>query len=138
MEWLTMHVVRFWHERITSSCVLIIFGHSVPSNNFPKVYPCSDMGKDSSTLILSFLDLSDFPKYVVLTSEFSSNFVVFNTSDCIPSYMSKYFSFNTFGVGTKSNSINSPSCFKPRFFPHLFTALMSKLWQFFGCLSNCI
>ena len=28
------------------------------------VYPCSDMGKDSSALNLLFLDLSAFPKYV--------------------------------------------------------------------------
>ena len=35
------------------------------------------MGKDSSTLSLLFLDLSDFPKYVVLKSEFSSNLMVF-------------------------------------------------------------
>ena len=46
--------------------------HSVPSNSFPNMYPCSDMGKASSALCLSFLDLSDFPKYVVLRSEFSS------------------------------------------------------------------
>ena len=55
--------------------------HSVPSNSFPNVYPCSDMGKDSSALSLSFLDLSEFPRYVVLRSEFSSNLVVFNISD---------------------------------------------------------
>ena len=42
------------------------------------------MGKDSSALILSFLDLSYFPKYVVLRSEFSSDLVVFNISDGIP------------------------------------------------------
>ena len=40
--------------------------HSAPSNNFPMVYLCSDMGKDSSALILIFLDLSAFPRYVVL------------------------------------------------------------------------
>ena len=47
------------------------------------------MGKDFSALILSFLDLSDFPKYVVLRSKFLSNLVVFNISDCTPWYMSK-------------------------------------------------
>ena len=54
--------------------------HSVLSNNFPDVYQCSEMGKDSSTLSLSPLDLSDLPKYVVLRSEFSSNPVVFTIS----------------------------------------------------------
>ena len=44
--------------------------HSVPSNTFPIMYPCSDIGNDSSALILLFLDLSTFPKYVVLKSEF--------------------------------------------------------------------
>ena len=44
------------------------------------------MGKDSSVLSLSFLDLSDLPKNVVLKSEFSSNPVVFTISDWIPSY----------------------------------------------------
>ena len=34
------------------------------------------MEKDPSALSLSFLDLSDFPKYVMLRSEFSSNLVV--------------------------------------------------------------
>ena len=72
--------------------------HSVPSNNFPIVYPCSDTGKDSSALILLFLGLSAFPKYVVLKSEFSSNLVVLNISNYIPSYTSKYSSFNKSGV----------------------------------------
>ena len=54
------------------------------------VYPCSDMGNDSSALILLFLDLSAFSKYVVLRSEFSTNLVVLNISDYIPSYTSKY------------------------------------------------
>ena len=54
--------------------------HSVLSNSFPNVYPCSDI-KDSSALILLFLDRSAFPNYVVLRSEFSSNLVVFSTSD---------------------------------------------------------
>ena len=58
--------------------------HSVPSNNFPNVYPCSDKVKDSSALSLSFLNLCDFFKYVVLRSKFSSNLVVFSISDCIP------------------------------------------------------
>ena len=30
--------------------------------NLPNIYPCSDMGKDSSVLSFSFLDLCDFPK----------------------------------------------------------------------------
>ena len=51
------------------------------SNNFSNVCPCSDMGKDSSTLSLSFLDLSGFHKYLVLKSEFSSNLEVFTKSD---------------------------------------------------------
>ena len=42
------------------------------------VYPCADTGKDSSALILLFLDLSAFPKYVALRSEFSSNLIVLN------------------------------------------------------------
>ena len=57
------------------------------------------MGKDSSALSLSFLDLFDFPKYVVLKSEFLSNLVVFTISDWILSYMSRYSSFNISGVG---------------------------------------
>ena len=72
--------------------------HSVPSNNFCIVYPCSDMGKDSSALILLFFDLSAFPKYVVLRCEFSLYLVVFNISDCIPMCMSKYSSLNMSGV----------------------------------------
>ena len=40
--------------------------------------------EDSSILSLSFLDLSDFPKYVVFKSEFSSNLVVLTISDWIP------------------------------------------------------
>ena len=55
--------------------------HSVSSNSFPNMYPCSDMGKDSSALSLSFLDQSDFPKYELFRSEFLSNLVVLNTSD---------------------------------------------------------
>ena len=43
---------------------------SVPSNNFPIVHPCSYIGKDSSPLILLFLDLTTFPNCVVLKSEF--------------------------------------------------------------------
>ena len=65
---------------------------------FPMVYPCSDMGKDSSALSLLFLDLAAFPRYVVLRSEFSSNLVVLNVSDCIPSYTSKNSSLNMSGV----------------------------------------
>ena len=41
-------------------------GHCVPSNSLPNVYPCSDMGNDSSALSVSPLGLSDLPKYVVL------------------------------------------------------------------------
>ena len=55
--------------------------HSVPSNNLPNVYPCSDMGNDSSAFSLLLLALSDLPKYAVLKSKFSSNLVVFTTSD---------------------------------------------------------
>ena len=39
------------------------------------------MGKDSSALSLSFLDLSDIPKYAVLKSEFTSNLAVFTIFD---------------------------------------------------------
>ena len=85
------------------------------------------MGKDSSALRLSFLDLSDFPKYVVLTSEFSSNLVVFNISDQIPSYTSKYSSFNRFSVRPKSNYSLSLSSLISKLFLYLFTALMPKL-----------
>ena len=56
------------------------------------------MEKDSSALSLSFLALSDFPKYVVLKSEFSTNLVVLTISDWIPLYTPRYSSFNTFGV----------------------------------------
>ena len=47
--------------------------HSVPSSNLPDVYPCSEIGNDSSAFSLSFLELTDLPKYVVLRSEFSLN-----------------------------------------------------------------
>ena len=86
------------------------------------------MGKDASASILSLIDLSGFPKYVVLRSEFSSNLVIFNIFDCIPLYMSKYFSFNIFGVWPKSNYFISLSSIVPRIFPHLFTAVMPHLW----------
>ena len=36
--------------------------HSVPSNNFPIVYPCSDIRNDSSALTLLFLIISTLPK----------------------------------------------------------------------------
>ena len=36
--------------------------HSVLSNNFPIVYPCSDIWNDSSALILLFLIRSTLPK----------------------------------------------------------------------------
>ena len=58
------------------------------------------MGKDSSSLSLSFLDLSDFPKYVVLKSEFSLNLVVFTIADWIPSYTLRYSSFNISSVAS--------------------------------------
>ena len=103
--------------------------HCVPSNNFPMVYPCSDMGKDSSALILLFFDLSVFPKYVVLRFELSSDLVVLNISDCMPSYTSKYSSFSMSGVWPKSNSnISLSSSFAHVFFLHLFTVLTPKLW----------
>ena len=51
--------------------------HSVPSNNFPIVYPCSDIENDSSALILLVIHVFIFPKYVVLKSEFSSNLVLY-------------------------------------------------------------
>ena len=69
------------------------------------------MGKDSSAFSLSFLDLSDFPKYVELQSEFLLNLVVFTISYWIPSYMSRYSSFNISGAGPKSSSIISFSSF---------------------------
>ena len=115
--------------------------HSVPSNSFPMVCTCSDIGNDSSTLILLFLDLSTFPKYVVLKSEFSSNLMVLNISDCIPLYTSKYSSFNLSGVSLKSNSnltsISFLLCNLSLFYSS-FTVLILKLWRFFECLSYCI
>ena len=87
------------------------------------IYPCCDMGKDSSALILLFLDLSVFPKYVVLRSEFSSNLVVLNIYDT-----SEYSSFNMCSVWPKSNSYVSLSSIVHGFFPQLFTMLMPKLW----------
>ena len=83
--------------------------HSVQSNSFPMVYPCSDIGNDSSALTLLILDVSTFPTYVVLQSEFSSNLVVLNMSDYIPLYMSRYSLFNFSGVSPKSNSKTSLS-----------------------------
>ena len=50
--------------------------HSMPSNNFPTVYYCSDIGNFSSALILLALVMSILPKYVMLKSEFSLNLVV--------------------------------------------------------------
>ena len=47
--------------------------NSVPSSNFPTVYPFSDIGNLSSTFTLSDLVMSILPEYVVLKSEFSSN-----------------------------------------------------------------
>ena len=91
------------------------------------VYSCPDMEKGSSALIPLSLDLPTFPKYVLLRSEFSSNLVVFNISDCIPLYTSKYSSPNMSCVGPKSNSYLSLSSSIHRFFPHLFTVLMPKL-----------
>ena len=54
--------------------------HSVPSNIFAIIYPCSDIGNLSSALILLALVIAILPKYVVLKSEFSSNLVVLITS----------------------------------------------------------
>ena len=62
------------------------------------------MGKDSFALSLSFLDLSDFLKYMVLKSELSLNLVVLTISYWIPSYTLRYSSFNTSSVGPKSIS----------------------------------
>ena len=64
--------------------------HSVPSNSFPNIYPWYDVGKDSSAFSWSFLIQSDFSKYVVLKSEFSSNLEVLTVSGWIPSYPSRY------------------------------------------------
>ena len=58
------------------------------------MYPCSVAENLSSTAKLSSQIIFVFPKYVVLKSEFSSNLVVFNISDLIPSYLSKYSSFD--------------------------------------------
>ena len=44
--------------------------HSVPSNKFPTIYPCSDIGIYSSVLILLALVKSVLSKYVILKSEF--------------------------------------------------------------------
>ena len=44
--------------------------HPVPSNSFPIVHPCSDIGHFSSVLIFFALVISILPKYVVLKSEF--------------------------------------------------------------------
>ena len=85
--------------------------HSVPFNSYPIVYPYSDIRNDPSALILLFLNLPTFPKYVVLKSDFSPHFVVFNISDCIPLYTSSYSSFNLPGMSPKSNSNMSPSSF---------------------------
>ena len=85
--------------------------HCVPSNNLPNVYPCSDMGNDSSALSLSHFALSDLPKYIVLRSKFSSNLVVLTTSNWIPSYTSRYSFFNTSGVTLKSSSTMSSFSF---------------------------
>ena len=81
--------------------------YSVPYNNLPNVYMCSDTGNDSSAFNLSFLSLSDLPKYVILISELSSNLVVLTISDWIPSYTSRYFLCSTFGKTLKSNSVIS-------------------------------
>ena len=81
------------------------------------------MGKDSSALSLSSLDLSDIPKYVVLKSEFISNLVVFTISDWISSSTSRYSSFNIPGVGPKSTSILSFSSLISEWVLQIFTAL---------------
>ena len=84
------------------------------------------MGKDSSALMLSLLDLFDFPKYVVLRSKFSTNLVMFTISEWIPSYTSRYSSLNTFGVGPKSTSMTFSSSI-PQLSLQMFTMLMPKL-----------
>ena len=78
--------------------------HSVPSNSFPAVYPCSDIGNVSSALILLGLVVSTLPKYVVHNSEFSSNLAAVKICDWIPLYISKYSSYNFSGMSPKSNS----------------------------------
>ena len=65
-------------------------------------------------------------KYISCILEFCL-LVVFNISDCILSYTSKYSSFNIFSVGPKSNSIISLYSFISKLLLHLFTALMPKL-----------
>ena len=102
-------------------------GDFVPSNSFPNVYPCSDIGKDSSALSLSFLDLTNFPQHVVCKFEFLSNLVVFTISDWIPSYMLRYSSFNISSVGPKSTSILSFSSLISEWALQMLTVLMSKL-----------
>ena len=96
------------------------------------------MGKHSSALSLSFLYLSDFPKYVVLKSEFSSNLVVFAIYEWILSYMLRYSSFNIPGVGPEPTSTIYFSSLASEWFLQIFTELMPKLWKFFWCLSCCM
>ena len=67
----------------------------MPSNSLSAVYPCSVIKNFSSTIKLSSQVIFGFPKQVVLKSEFSSNLVVFNISDVIPSYLSKYSSLDS-------------------------------------------
>ena len=76
----------------------------MPSNSIPTIYPYSDIGNFSSTLIFLALVMFILPKYVVLKSEFSSNVVVLNTSYLTPSYMSKYSPLYLSGVSPKSIS----------------------------------
>ena len=68
--------------------------HPVLSRNFPFVYPCLEIGKFSSTLIIMSLVVSILPMYVVLKSVLSLNFVMCDVSLYMPSYLSKYSSFN--------------------------------------------
>ena len=49
--------------------------------------------------------MSILPKYIVLKSEFSPNFMVYNTYDLTPSYISKYSPFNLSEVSPTSSSV---------------------------------
>ena len=87
----------FGHKWFACSCIQLVLSnniwHSVPSNSFPIIYPCSDIGNFSSALILLVLVISILTNYVVLKSEFPSNLVVLITSEWMPSCMSKYSPF---------------------------------------------
>ena len=61
--------------------------HSIPSNNFPIIYPCSDIGNISSALILLALVISILPKYVIQIGILIKSGSTYNF--WFPSYMSK-------------------------------------------------